>query len=467
MTHVHFIGIGGSGLSAIARVLMERGDEVSGSDQQETPFAQYLKAAGVIIYYGHHPNNVTGADLVIRSSAVSDDNVEVIAAQALGIPVLKRSEYLSQLVEGKRVIAVAGTHGKTTTTAMIAWILTALDQDPSYIIGSVSENLGANAHAGKGADFVIEADEYDRMFLGLNPNIAVVTNVEHDHPDCYPTQRDFHLAFKEFVNQLTPGGVFIGCADDPHTWQLLQEAKQDTFDVRSYGINRSLSGPLPGYYAVAISPKAGRGVTFNLLIHLIDGEEPKNLQIALQIPGRHNVLNALASLAVADVLGLPLAKAAQVLGDFRGTSRRFEIRGEVKGVTVIDDYAHHPTEIKATLSAARDRYPKHEIWTVWQPHTYSRTRELFDEFAVSFKDTDHLLVTAVYAAREAAPKNGFSSKKLVDAIVHPDVQYVGDFNQAVHILTNRLGKRDVLLVLSAGDADQISTRIIEAIQDST
>lgn len=467
MTHVHFIGIGGSGLSAIARVLMERGDLVSGSDQQETPFAQDLKAAGAHVYYGHHPENVAGADIVIRSSAVSEENVEVVAAQALGIPVLKRSEFLNQLVEGKRVIAVAGTHGKTTTTAMIAWILTALNQDPSYIIGGVSENLGTNAHAGKGNDFVIEADEYDRMFLGLKPDIAVVTNVEHDHPDCYPTQADFLLAFKEFVNLLIPDGVFVGCADDPDTWQLLQEARQDGIDIRSYGVNPSLSGLLPGYYAVGLYPKAGSGVTFDLLIQLRDGEEPKNIQIALQVPGRHNVLNGLASLAVADVLGLPLVQAAQVLGDFRGTSRRFEIRGEIKGITVIDDYAHHPTEIMATLSAARDRYPKHQLWTVWQPHTYSRTRELFDEFVVSFKDTDHLLVTEVYAARETAPTNGFSSKKLVDAIVHPDVQYVDDFNQVVHILMDRLGKRDVLLVLSAGDADQISARVIEAIQDIT
>lgn len=466
MTHVHLIGIGGSGLSAIARVLMERGDVVSGSDQQQTPFAQNLEAAGARVYYGHHPDHIADADIVIRSSAVPEENVEVVTARALNIPVFNRSEFMNQLMEGRRVIAVAGTHGKTTTTAMIACILTALGKDPSYIIGGVSENLGTNAHSGQGDDFLIEADEYDRMFLGLNPDIAVITNVEHDHPDCYPTLKDFFLAFKEFVNRLTPAGVLVGCADDPQTWHLLQEAQDDGISVQSYGINRTLSGEFPDYCAVELTSYAGRGYSFELL-KKSELEVSENIRISLQVPGRHNVLNALSALAVADILGLQLTKAAQTLADFRGTNRRFEIRGEVEGVTVIDDYAHHPTEIKATLAAARDSYPEHELWTVWQPHTYSRTRQLFDEFALSFKDTDHLFVTDVYAAREKAPQNGFSSKKLVDAIDHPDVQYIGDFNQIVNILTTRLGKRDIILVLSAGDADQISTRLIDAIQDLT
>lgn len=466
MTHVHLIGIGGSGLSAIARVLLERGDVVSGSDQQESPFAQDLQAAGARVYRGHNPENITGADLVIRSSAVSDDNVEVKAARALGIPVLKRSEFLGQLMEGYQVIAVAGTHGKTTTTAMIAWMLSALNQDPSYIIGGVSDNLGTNAHAGQGSSFVVEADEYDRMFLGLEPEIAVITNVEHDHPDCYPTQQDFFRAFQQFISRLTPGGVIFGCVDDPQARQLLQRAREDGIDLRSYGLNRLLNGTLPDYFAHDLSPEEGSGFSFEAVVPPQEGKDSKTVQVTLHVPGRHNVLNALAALAVADELGLPLIEVAQILGDFRGTNRRFEVRGEVEGVTVIDDYAHHPTEIQATLSAARDRYPEHEIWTVWQPHTYSRTRKLFAEFAVSFKDADHLMVTDVYAAREAAPTNGFSSKELVDAISHPDVQYVSDFDQAVHILADRLGKRDILLVLSAGDADQISAKVLEAIQDS-
>jgi UDP-N-acetylmuramate--alanine ligase len=467
MTHVHLIGIGGSGLSAIARVLLERGDVVSGSDQQESLFAQDVRVAGARVYRGHHPENITGADLVIRSSAVSDDNVEVIAARNLGIPVLKRSEFLGKLMEGYQVIAVAGTHGKTTTTAMIAWLLTALNQDPSYIIGGVSDNLGTNAKAGQGSSFVVEADEYDRMFLGLEPEIAVITNVEHDHPDCYPTQEDFFRAFQQFVGRLSPDGILFGCLDDPQTRRLLQKASEDGIDVRTYGFDRLVNGTFPDYFAYGLSPVEGHGFSFEAVVPSQEGEVSKTIQVTLQVPGRHNVLNSLAAIAVADELGLPLLETANIIGEFRGTNRRFDVRGEVEGITVIDDYAHHPTEIKATLSAARYRYPEHEIWTVWQPHTYSRTRKLFTDFVVSFNDADHLMVTDVYAAREVDPTNGFSSKKIVDAISHPDVQYVSDFEQAVHILTNRLGKHDILIVLSAGDADQISTKVLEAIQDST
>jgi UDP-N-acetylmuramate--alanine ligase len=467
MTHVHLIGIGGSGLSAIARVLLERGDVVSGSDQQESLFAQDVRVAGARVYRGHHPENITGADLVIRSSAVSDDNVEVIAARNLGIPVLKRSEFLGKLMEGYQVIAVAGTHGKTTTTAMIAWLLTALNQDPSYIIGGVSDNLGTNAKAGQGSSFVVEADEYDRMFLGLEPEIAVITNVEHDHPDCYPTQEDFFRAFQQFVGRLSPDGILFGCLDDPQTRRLLQKAQEDGIDVRTYGFDRLVNGTFPDYFAYGLSPVEGHGFSFEAVVPSQEGEVSKTIQVTLQVPGRHNVLNSLAAIAVADELGLPLLETANIIGEFRGTNRRFDVRGEVEGITVIDDYAHHPTEIKATLSAARYRYPEHEIWTVWQPHTYSRTRKLFTDFVVSFNDADHLMVTDVYAAREVDPTNGFSSKKIVDAISHPDVQYVSDFEQAVHILTNRLGKHDILIVLSAGDADQISTKVLEAIQDST
>jgi UDP-N-acetylmuramate--alanine ligase len=466
MTHVHLIGIGGSGLSAIARVLMERGEVVSGSDRQETPFAQELQSAGARIYFGHHPNNIAGADIVIRSSAVTEDNVEVRAAKVLGIPVYKRSEFLGQLMEGYQVIAVAGTHGKTTTTAMIAWMLTELGQDPSYIIGGISGNLKTNAHAGQGRYFVIEADEYDGMFLGLRPDIAIVTNVEHDHPDCYPTPEDFYLAFQQFLDRLTPGGVVVGCVDDPQTRRLLQSARQDGIEVRSYGINRLTHDVLPDYFGQGLSPKAGSGFIFEVLIQAQATEGQKRMKASLQAPGRHNVLNALATFAVADILDLPLKQASQILSEFRGTSRRFEIIGEVSGVTIIDDYAHHPTEIRATLSAARARYPEHEVWTVWQPHTYSRTRKLFDEFVLSFKETDHLLVTDVYAAREDAPANGFNSKKLVDAMAHPDVRYVSDFDQAVDMLTENLGTKNILLVLSAGDADQISARVFEAIRAS-
>jgi len=466
MTHVHLIGIGGSGLSAIARVLLERGEEVGGSDHQEAPFAQELQPAGARIYFRHQPDNIAGADIVIRSSAVPEDNVEVRAAQASGVPVYKRSEYLAQLMEGYHVIAVAGTHGKTTTTAMISWMLTEMGQDPSYIIGGISGNLKTNAHAGQGNIFVIEADEYDGMFLGLRPDIAIVTNVEHDHPDCYPTPDDFYLAFQHYLDRLAPGGVVVGCGDDSQTRRLLQRARQEGIEIRFYGINRLTNGAMPEYLAHGLSPKVGSGFDFEVLTQVPDVDGHNQIKVSLQAPGRHNVLNSLASLAVADILDFSLEKASHILGEFRGTGRRFEILGEVAGVTIIDDYAHHPTEIRATLSAARARYPEHEVWTVWQPHTYSRTRILFEEFTISFKDTDHLLVTDVYAAREDTPVNGFNSKKLVDAMAHPDVRYVSDFDQAVNILAESLATNNILLVLSAGDADQISARVFEAIRAS-
>jgi UDP-N-acetylmuramate--alanine ligase len=225
MTHVHFIGIGGSGLSAIARIMLESGYVVSGSDRQLTPVAEQLSQAGVQIMIGHHPDHVDGADLVIRSSAVSDDNLEVIAARASGIPVLKRAEFLDKLTADRQVIAVAGTHGKTTTTAMLSWMLTDLGLDPSFIIGGISHNLGTNAHAGNGDYFIIEADEYDRMFLGLRPGLAVVTSVEHDHPDCFPTPEDYFRAFEEFANRVDENGNLIACVDDPGSARLIQKVK--------------------------------------------------------------------------------------------------------------------------------------------------------------------------------------------------------------------------------------------------
>lgn len=467
MTHVHLIGIGGTGLSAIARVLLERGDTVSGSDSQPSPLVQSAQEAGARVVIGHRSENIAGADLVVCSSAIPDDNVEIQAAHVAGIPVFKRSEFIGRLLKGHQVVAVAGTHGKTTTTAMIAWMLHAMEQDPSYIIGGVSENLKTNAHAGQGTIFVIEADEYDRMFLGLDPAIAVVTNVEHDHPDCYPTPQDFYQAFRQFVGRLTSDGTLIACVDDLRADGLMQEAIRDGIRTRSYGMKRRHGQSRPDYFAHDLSPGDGADFTFEAEYPSRgDNDKLLTVNVALQVPGRFNVLNALAALAVADVLMLPVIEAARVLGEFRGTNRRFEVRGEVKDIIVIDDYAHHPTEIRATLSAARERYPRREIWAVWQPHTYSRARMLFDEYTISFNDADHVMITNVYAAREPAPTNGFSARQIVEVMSHPDVQFVADLDRAADILANRLSAKDVLLVLSAGDADQISSKVLKAIQDS-
>jgi UDP-N-acetylmuramate--alanine ligase len=460
MEHVHLIGIGGSGLSAIARILLERGMVVSGSDRQPSTATKSLQAAGARVFIGHHPDNIQGANVVVRSSAIPDDNVEALAAVQEGIPVLKRSEFMGRLLEGYKVLAVAGTHGKTTTTAMLSWSLTQLGQDPSYIIGGVSLDLGTNAHAGKGSYFVIEADEYDRMFLGLKPDIAVVTNIEHDHPDCFPAPDDFYQAFRAFADQLISQGILLACGDDPGARRLATEAQSAGHDVRSYGLNHWVNLDGPDYAARDLDINSLGGFSFDV-VRL--GNPSPAARVSLRVPGRHNVSNALAVLAVIDCLSLPLDQAAQALGRYSGSERRFEVRGESHGVTVIDDYAHHPSEIRATLAAARSRYPERSIWAVWQPHTYSRTRSLLNDFATSFIDAEQVIVTEIYAAREDPPANGFSSRDVVEALKHPRVHYIPDLAHTADFLLKRLQPEAVVLVLSAGDANRLSEMLLHRI----
>jgi UDP-N-acetylmuramate--alanine ligase len=465
MKRIHLIGIGGTGLSAIARVLLEMGYAVSGSDRAESPFTRDLQLAGATICIGHRPENVAGSDLVVRSSAIPDDNPEVVAARAAGIPVLKRADFLGSLMEGKTGIAVAGTHGKTTTTAMIAWILTVLGQNPSFIVGSVLANLGVNAQAGSGQAFVIEADEYDRMFLGLKPAIAVVTNVEYDHPDCYPTPADYQAAFVEFVQRLPADGTLIACAEDAGARTLLAEAVKMEKASLAYGLKpTSEDGHEMDAYASILANNDKGGFTFSaeVLGHATT--------IELQVPGRHNVANALAALTVARLLGLPLAKAGQALGQFIGAGRRFEVRGEVNGITVVDDNAHHPTEIRTTLAAARSRFPGRRIWAVWQPHTYSRTQALFEAFVNAFGDADQVIVTEVYAARE--PKQDFSSRQVAEAIplrgtLPGQTHFIPDLPEVSNYLIAHLRPGDVLLVFSAGDADRVSAEVLAHLKEGS
>ncbi len=488
--HVHFIGIGGSGLSAIARLLLESGYTVSGSDRALSPLAQELLEAGVHVTIGHDPENVRGADLVVRSSAVPDDNVEVQAARAAGIPVLKRAQFLGRLMEDRLGIAVAGTHGKTTTTAMIAWLLVRLGLDPSYIIGGTAKNLdGRNAHAGKGKAFVIEADEYDRMFLGLNPAVIVVTYLEHDHPDCYPTPQAYYQAFGEFVRRLQPGGMLLLSYDNPEARRLAAEAPEDAFAL-TYGIASEAD-----YIAENLTSNQNGGYDYDAFWHSSEAEPgPREkirlAHVSLQVPGVHNVRNSLAALAVvhrfvldADEAAI-LQEAAQALAAFTGTGRRFDIQGEVNGITVIDDYAHHPTEIQATLAAARARYPERRIWAIWQPHTYSRTRALLADFARSFESADRVIVSEVYPAREkAADFDNFSAAQVVAAMPHPaasterssagatgrlavsGVQFIPTLDAIGTTLLDQLRPGDVLLVLSAGDADQVSARVLSGLRE--
>ncbi len=451
--HIHLIGIGGAGLSAIARMLLERGCQVSGSDRQDSTLAQELRLAGAQVFVGHAAAQVHSAELVIRSSAIPEANPEVQEARRLGIPVLKRADYLGELMADHTGIAVAGTSGKTTTTAMLAWLFTALGKDPSYIVGGVSKNLNANAHAGQGSHFIIEADEYDRMFLGLRPKLAVVTNVEHDHPDCYHSAEDFYQAFASFARLVPQDGTLIVCADDPGAARLGAETRAST-QVFTYGID----SPAARFRATGLYANQNGGFTFEA--HL----ENQPLQVELQVPGIHNVRNALAALAVGYCCSLDVVQAGRALEEFSGVGRRFEVRGQVHNITVIDDYAHHPTKIRATLAAARARYPGRRIWAVWQPHTYSRTQQFFTDFTRAFSDADCVVVTEVYASREQAPTGGFSSRQVVAAMPHPAAYFIPHLPQACAFLLEHLHTGDVVIVLSAGDADQISLQVLDALE---
>ena len=463
MTHVHFIGIGGSGLSAIARLLLESGYTVSGSDRAMTPFADEVRKAGAKVYIGHHPRNLKGSDWVVRSSAITDDNPEVMAAKKTGVPVYKRADFLGELMSDKKGIAIAGTHGKTTTTAMTAWVLTELKRDPSFIVGGVVNNLGVNARAGKGNTFVIEADEYDNMFLGLKPQIEVVTSLEHDHPDFFPTLMSMVDAFQKFVDLLPDDGTLIACVEDPGAAEIMAYARKAGKNIVGYSLqdDNTINSPL---WVMAREVKPNRRGGFNFVASSNLGSTGlDSVEVSLQVPGKHNVRNALAVLAIVDVLGLSHEKAAKALGAFTGTGRRFQLRGEVNGINIFDDYAHHPTEIMATLEGARARFRDRRIWAVWQPHTYSRTRTLFLEFARAFQDADEVIVTEVYAARE--PKEDFTSAEIVSTMPHLSARYIETLPEVTVYLLTHLKPGDVVLVLSAGDADQVSTDVIKGLQE--
>jgi UDP-N-acetylmuramate--alanine ligase len=450
---VHFIGIGGAGLSAIARVLMEQGAEVSGSDLVISPVAEALARDGASVFAGHKEENVNGAELVIVSSAVPASNVEVLAGREAGIPVLKRSEFLGQMMDGHVGVAVAGTKGKTTTTAMIASILLEAGQDPTFIVGGVIAGLETNARAGEGSHFVIEADEYDRTFLSLQPRVAVVTNVEHDHPDCYPTFADFRAAFEEFAALVPRDGLLAVCWDDPVARELGQRRQAAGLPVVFFGLDDGAE-----WRAEEVRPNFAGGVDF-----LATREGEVQGLVRLRLPGAHNASNATAALAVADFLGVPFGVARSALTEFRGVGRRFEIRGEADGVVVVDDYAHHPTAIRVTLQAARERFPRRPIWAVWQPHTYSRTKALLEDFAQAFGLADHVIVLPIYAAREKDTL-GVSSTDVVAAMQHPDVRCAGSLDEALVWLGTEVRPGDVVLTLGAGDGNLVGEWLLSVLR---
>jgi UDP-N-acetylmuramate--alanine ligase len=454
---IHFIGIGGIGLSAMAKILLEQGYQVSGSDLQSSPLTANLKALGASIYKGHAAGNVGPAELVIMSSAIRPDNPEVVAARQRGIPVIKRDQMLGRMMEGRYGIAVAGTHGKTTTTALIAWTLTQAGLDPTFIVGGVVENLGTNAQAGKGKHFVIEADEYDYTFLGLKPHLAVVTVIEMDHPDCFHDLDEVTEAFIKFVSLVPRDGSVVGCGDEDRVRAVIEElaeskGKRGRPQVITYGLSAGMD-----WQAVEIQANGFGGSDF---VALREGQPVG--RFSLQLPGLHNVKNALAAIAVADHLGLDLTGVGAALREFRGTKRRFEHKGTADGVIVIDDYAHHPTEIQATLAAARGRYPDREIWAVFQPHTYSRTKALLAEFAESFGHADHVIVVDIYPAREY-DNLGVSAADIVARMAHPDARHIAGLDEAVGYLTQRLKPGAVLITLGAGDGYLVGERVLASL----
>ena len=436
--HVHFVGIGGIGMSGIARVLLEQGYRVSGSDLRVSPLTEALVGLGGTVYEGHAAKNIAGADLVVVSSAVPPHNPEVLAAQETGIPVVSRAKILGPLMEDRYGVAVAGTHGKTTTSAMIALILERAGLDPTIIVGGVIPELGSNAKAGKGKYLVLEADEYQRTFLGLSPSVALVTNMEMDHPDYFRDLEDIYQAYLEFVKLVPQEGEIFLCADDPMGQRL--EKEPHLAEITTYGL-----GPRARWRAADLAANAAGGSDFRVL-----ASGRSRGEFTLRIPGRHNVKNGLAALAVSDYLGIDLIEAGKTLAQFRGVERRFEVKGEAAGVMVIDDYAHHPTEIKATLAAARERYPERRVWAVFQPHTYSRTKALLSEFATSFGDADQVVVTDIYPARETDDL-GVSSQALLATMNHPGAHYVGALSDVVTMLSQQLRGGDLLITLGAGD----------------
>ncbi|XWX02702.1 UDP-N-acetylmuramate--L-alanine ligase [Aggregatilineales bacterium SYSU G02658] len=442
---VHFVGVGGFGMSAIARVMLQQGYTVTGSDRAENALTRQLAAAGARVFIGHAAGQIGAAQAVIISSAVQPDNPEVRAAHERGVPVLKRSEMLAALLDGRQTLAVAGTHGKTTTSAMLAHILRATGHDPSYIVGGVLANTGDNARHGVGRAFVIEADEYDNMFHGLRPYVALVTSLEYDHPDFFPTYDAMIASFEAFVRQLDPDGRLIVCAEG----DARRLAAVSPAPVVTYG----LSG---GEWRARDLRYAGDEMRFDVC----HGDDPA-AEAVVRVYGQHNALNALGAALAAAAYGLPLRDGLAALATFRGTGRRFEVKGEADGVIVIDDYAHHPTAIATTIEAARQRYPEHTLWAVWQPHTFSRTLELRDEYARAFDRAHHALVTDIFPAREAFTDR-VHSRDVVARMQHPDARATGDLHATAQALIAEVTAPAVILIMSAGDAPQIGEQFLAA-----
>lgn len=440
---VHFIGIGGAGLSAIARVLINKGCIVSGSDMKTNPESLALRELGATTFEGHAASNIGNAELLIVSSAVKPDHVEIAAAQAAGIPVYKRSDIMASVMAGYRTIGLAGTHGKTTTTSMTAHILIQAGEDPCYIVGGVMANTGTNAGVGKGKHFVIEADEYDNMFHGLRPHTAVVTSIEFDHPDFFATNDEMIASFDKYMSLLPDDGTLIGYAEDAIMLDRVHKRRAKGLNAISYGMSDAADW--------RITDIVGGEHETTFTITTKDGPLGS---ITLPVPGKHNILNATAATAAAVTNGVPFAACAAALRTFKGSGRRFDLRADINGIAIVDDYAHHPTAVATTIDAARQRYPNRTLWAVWQPHTYSRTKALWKEFGASFKDADHVVVTDVFGSREKLDPTVQSSDFVRD-MPHEHKHHVPTLAEAAQFLHEHVKAPAVVLIMSAGDAPQI------------
>ena len=447
--HAHFIGIGGIGMSGIAEILLNLGMEVSGSDLRRGPVTDRLARLGATIYEGHDAANIAGATVVVTSSAVSAVNPEVVEAHARKIPVIQRAEMLAELMRLKYGIAIAGMHGKTTTTSMVASVLAAGGLDPTVVVGGRVDALGSNAKLGSSQYLVAEADESDRSFLKLSPILAVVTNLDREHMDCYRDMADVEQAFLTFIDKLPFYGAVTACVDNPLLAAILPRAQRRVF---TYGVASEAD-----YRLEFLSAVVGSFARFKVTTSL----GPLG-PFELHVPGRHNVLNATAAVAIAHQLGMDAEKIALGLSHFRGVDRRFQYRGKARGVTVVDDYGHHPTEIRATLAAAREcGYQR--IHVVFQPHRYSRTLDLLDEFTGAFADADTVIVLPIYAASEE-PIPGVTAERLAARIEGPQVQFAPDFPTAVAAVAAHANKDDLILTLGAGSVSQLAPQILAALE---
>lgn len=439
MQHVHFVGIGGAGMSGIAQVLLEMGCKVSGSDLKESRNTERLKGYGAEIKVGHRAENIGDADVVVISSAIPAKNPEVKFAQEEEIPILLRAEMLARLCDGKKNIAVAGTHGKTTTTSMIACMIDMSGLDPTYLIGGELNDIGGNAKYGKGEYLIAEADESDSSFLYLNPHIIVLTNIEADHLDHYDSLDQIEEVFQQFIGRVPNDGSIVACGDYPNIKKLI--GKLDKRFV-TYGLSENND------YCV-------KNMTFPSLSSSFDVffKGKRLAKVSLSVPGVHNVYNALAAFALGVSLDLPIKQIIEGLKSFSGVQRRFQLVGEVSDVTVVDDYAHHPTELKATLEAAK-RGPWKRIVCIFQPHRFSRTKFLGNDFRDAFESADVAIVTDIYAAGEE-PVPGITGKILVEAILQNNprksVIYLPKKNDILDFLSTKLRQGDLVLTAGAGD----------------